>query len=83
MCRAGANMAGGAEGQTAKAAAARGKGVGVQSWTALLPYFKPWPLPPSKPPASSYCYAVDRFVGSYCEPGLGGTGKPFELPGEP
>lgn len=27
-----------------------------------------------------YCYAVDRFVGSYCEPGLGGTGKGFELP---
>jgi hypothetical protein len=28
-----------------------------------------------------YCYALDRFVGSYCEPGLGGTGRPFQLPG--
>ncbi|KAI8467855.1 MAG: hypothetical protein J3K34DRAFT_479949 [Monoraphidium minutum] len=27
-----------------------------------------------------YCYALDRFVGSYCEPGLGGTGEPFKMP---
>jgi len=32
--------------------------------------------------ANCYCYAVDRFVGSYCEPGLGGTGQPFKLPSE-
>ncbi|KIZ01025.1 hypothetical protein MNEG_6940 [Monoraphidium neglectum] len=25
--------------------------------------------------SNCYCYALDRFVGSYCEPGLGGTGK--------
>ncbi len=30
-----------------------------------------------------YCYALRRFVGSYCEPGLGGTGKStVKLPGE-
>lgn len=27
-----------------------------------------------------YCYAVSKYVGSYCEPGLGSTGKPFVLP---
>jgi hypothetical protein len=27
-----------------------------------------------------YCYAVSKYVGSYCEPGLGSTGKPFPLP---
>lgn len=32
--------------------------------------------------SNCYCYALDRFVGSYCEPGLGGTGQAFELPGE-
>jgi hypothetical protein len=32
--------------------------------------------------SNCYCYAVDRFVGSYCEPGLGGTGQPFKLPSE-
>ncbi|KAI8471778.1 MAG: hypothetical protein J3K34DRAFT_227144 [Monoraphidium minutum] len=30
--------------------------------------------------SNCYCYALDRFVGSYCEPGLGGTGQPFQLP---
>lgn len=27
-----------------------------------------------------YCYAVARYVGSYCEPGFGGTGKRFPMP---
>lgn len=27
-----------------------------------------------------YCYAVARYVGSYCEPGLGGTGMRFPMP---
>lgn len=27
-----------------------------------------------------YCYSVARYVGSYCEPGLGGTGKRFPMP---
>jgi len=27
-----------------------------------------------------YCFALNRYVGSYCEPGLGGTNKSFPLP---
>lgn len=27
-----------------------------------------------------YCYSIGRFVGSYCEPGLGATGAKFPLP---
>lgn len=30
--------------------------------------------------ANCYCYSINKFVGSYCEPGLGGTGKSFQLP---
>lgn len=30
--------------------------------------------------SNCYCYAVDRYVNSYCEPGLGSTGKSFPLP---
>jgi hypothetical protein len=32
--------------------------------------------------SNCYCYALDRYVGSYCEPGLGGTGEAFKLPSE-
>lgn len=41
-------------------------------------------LPPCCDPqlkTNCYCFALDRFVGSYCEPGLGGTGKMLQLPG--
>ena len=31
-------------------------------------------------PSKTNSFAVDRFVGSYCEPGLGGTGKLLDLP---
>jgi hypothetical protein len=30
--------------------------------------------------SNCYCYAISKYVGSYCEPGLGSTGKPFPLP---
>jgi hypothetical protein len=30
--------------------------------------------------ANCYCYALNRYMGSYCEPGLGGTGQSFKLP---
>jgi hypothetical protein len=49
------------------------------------PHPSPNPNPPPSPQvllkSNCYCYALDRFMGSYCEPGLGGTGEPFKLPG--
>jgi hypothetical protein len=30
--------------------------------------------------ANCYCFAINRYMGSYCEPGLGGTGQSFKLP---
>jgi hypothetical protein len=30
--------------------------------------------------SNCYCYALSRYVGSYCEPGLGSTGTPLPLP---
>lgn len=27
-----------------------------------------------------YCFAVNRYLGSYCEPGYGSTGRPLPLP---
>lgn len=30
--------------------------------------------------SNCYCYALGRYMGSYCEPGLGATGIPLPLP---
>lgn len=30
--------------------------------------------------SNCYCYALSRYVGSYCEPGLGSTGNPLPMP---
>eukprot|EP00879_Flechtneria_rotunda_P005992 GHRR01006301.1.p1 GENE.GHRR01006301.1~~GHRR01006301.1.p1 ORF type:complete len:341 (+),score=86.96 GHRR01006301.1:251-1273(+) len=30
--------------------------------------------------SNCYCFAIGRYEGSYCEPGLGGTGKALQLP---
>lgn len=30
--------------------------------------------------SNCYCYALSRYVGSYCEPGLGATGNPLAMP---
>lgn len=30
--------------------------------------------------SNCYCYALSRYVGSYCEPGLGSTGMTLPMP---